>query len=41
MRAVERETPERMYQEILDTITTLIRAANGEHEAGGHGAADR
>lgn len=41
VRAVERETPERMYQEILDTITTLIRAANGEHEAGGHGAAER
>ena len=29
----------RVYQELLDLITTSIRAANGEHEVG-HGPAD-
>ena len=33
VRAVEKETPDRVYQELLDLITTAIRAANGEHEA--------
>ena len=38
-QAVEKETPDRVYQELLDLITTSIRAANGEHEVG-HGPAD-
>ena len=39
VQAVEKETCERMYQELLDLITTSIRAANGEHEVG-HGPVD-
>ena len=39
VQAVEKETPDRVYQELLDLITTSIRAANGEHEVG-HGPAD-
>ena len=31
VRAVEEETPDRVHQELLDLITTAIRAANGEH----------
>ena len=39
VQAVEKERCERMYQELLDLITTSIRAANGEHEVG-HGPVD-
>ena len=31
VQAVEKETPERVYDELLDLITVSIRAANGEH----------
>ena len=39
VQAVEKETPDLVYQELLDLITTSIRAANGEYEVG-HGPAD-
>ena len=39
VQAVEKETCERMYQELLGLFTTSIRAANGEHEVG-HGPVD-